>query len=76
MQELIDFEPFLPMRLTLASGDVIDLRRREGLSVTGLSLAIEQVSPTGRRRLRLVSLPNICLVEPIAQSDRDWRNET
>jgi hypothetical protein len=30
MQELIDFEPFLPMRLTLASGDVIDLRRREG----------------------------------------------
>jgi hypothetical protein len=41
LQELLDFEPFTPLRLTLASGDVVELHRREGLNITGLSLSIE-----------------------------------
>lgn len=66
LQELLDFEPFTPLRLTLASGDVVELNQREGLNVTGLSLSIEDVNFVGSPRLRLVSIPNIVLVEPIA----------
>ena len=66
LQEVLDFEPFAPLRLTLASGDVVELHRREGLNVTGLSLSVEDTTLRGTPRLRLVSIPNIVLVEPIA----------
>jgi len=67
IQDLIDFEAFTPLRLTLASGDVLVLTDREGLSVTGLMLSVTDVSITGRRRLRLVSIPNIVLIEPVPE---------
>jgi len=58
LQELIDFVPFTPLRLTLASGDIVELRQREGLGVIGLGLTIEDIGFSGRPRLRIVSIPN------------------
>jgi hypothetical protein len=68
IQELLDFEPFTPLRLTLAGGDVVELARREGVNVTGLSLSVEDTSSAGRLRLRFVSIPNIVLVEPLSDN--------
>jgi len=64
LEEVLNFEPLTPMRLTLASGSVVDIRRREGLRITGLSLCIEDVGLTGLHRLRLISIPNITMLEP------------
>jgi hypothetical protein len=66
LQGIIDFEPFVPLRLTLSSGNVIEVRQREGVNVSGLTMSILDTTFTGEPRLRLVSLPNIALVEPIA----------
>ena len=65
LQALIDFVPFTPLRLTLASGDVVELLQRQGLGVSGLGLTIEDTGWSGRPRLRNVSIPNICLIEPL-----------
>ena len=65
VQELRDFEPFVPLRLVLASGDVVKLYSREGLSITDLSLVVVDTGVMGRPRMRLVSIPNICLAEPL-----------
>ena len=66
LQEVLDFEPFTPVRLTLASGDVVELYERDALSIVGLALSIADTDMAGQPRLRLVSVPNICLLEPIA----------
>ena len=66
IEEILDFEPFIPLRLTLASGDTVELHRRAGVGVTGLSLSVQDSGLSGQARLRLVSIPNIVLVEPIA----------
>ena len=66
IQELLDFRPFVPFRMTLSSGDVVDVRQWEGVSVTGLTMSIYYSSLNGGPRFRLVSLPNIALIEPIA----------
>jgi hypothetical protein len=76
LQELLDFEPFIRLRLTLASGDVVELNRRQGVNLTGLSLSIEDESQSGARRLRLVSIPNIVLVEPLADDERSTSRRT
>lgn len=66
LEDVIEFEPFTSLRLTLASGDVVELHQREGLSVHGLSLSIEDTTLAGRPRLRMVSIPKIVLLEPLA----------
>lgn len=73
LQEVLDFVPFTPLRLTLASGDVVELLQREGLNVTGLSLSVADTTLTGTPRLRLVSIPNICLVEPMIDMRHRFR---
>ena len=65
LQQLLDFDPFVPFRMTLSSGDVVDVRQPNGVSVTGLTMSIEYESIHGNPRFRLVSLPNIAQVEPI-----------
>ena len=62
LEEVLDFQPFTPLRLTLASGDVVELPQRQGLSVNGLSLTIVDTTRSGRPRLRMVSIPNIVLL--------------
>ena len=66
LEEVLDFQPFTPLRLTLASGDVVELPQRQGLSVNGLSLTIVDTTRSGRPRLRMVSIPNIVLLEPLS----------
>ena len=73
LQELIDFEPFTPLRLTLSSGNVVELKQREGLAVNGLTLSVVDSDVHGRQRLRLVSLPNIAFVEPLLRNDPNSR---
>jgi hypothetical protein len=59
--------PMPPLRLTLASGDQIVLRQEDYPFTSGLTLVIRG-SPNGDRMVdhsRLVSIPNIVLVEPL-----------
>jgi hypothetical protein len=70
LQQLVDFDPFVPFRMTLSSGDVVDVRQRDGVNITGLTMSIAFASINNVPRFRLVSLPNIALVEPIV--DRDF----
>jgi hypothetical protein len=65
IQELLDFRPFVPFRMTLSSGDIVDVRQWVGVSVTGLTMSIHYTSVAGGPDFRLVSLPNIALIQPI-----------
>lgn len=67
LQQLIDFEPFVPFRLTLSSGNIVEVRQRDGVNVTGLTMSIIYATVSGEPRFRLISLPNIALVEPILE---------
>ena len=73
LQDILDFRPFRPLRLTLSSGDVIDLRHREGLSVSGLSLLIQDADVFGNSRFRIVSVPNIALIDLIPEGESGRR---
>lgn len=64
LEEILDFEPYTPWRVMRTNGYVVNLPRREELSVNGLSLCISDVVG-GEPRLRFVSIPNIILIEPM-----------
>jgi hypothetical protein len=61
----IQQDPAVPLRLTLSSGDQIVIRDEDRPIVEGLVLILCGAE-TGRfaQRHRLVSVPNIALVEP------------
>ena len=65
IQELLDSEPFVPLRLTLSSGSVVELHQRESLNLVGLSLSVLDDALAGQPRLRFISIPNIAMAEPI-----------
>ena len=65
IQELLDSEPFVPLRLTLSSGSVVELHQRESLNLVGLSLSVLDDGLAGQPRLRFISIPNIAMAEPI-----------
>ena len=65
IQELLDSEPFVPLRLTLSSGNVVELHHRESLNVVGLSLSVLEEGLAPQPRLRFISIPNIAMAEPI-----------
>ena len=65
IEQMMDQVPFVPFRMSLSSGDLIEIRQREGLSIIGLSLAIYDVSAIGSPRLRFVSIPNVAMVTPL-----------
>ena len=62
-EELLDGVPFRPMVIVLASGDRVIIRDRDSASVEELSVTIRM----GRGRIsdgvRVVSIPNISMVE-------------
>lgn len=66
VEELLDQEPFHPLRITLASGDQIIVREEHHPIVSGLSLVLSSEAVAGRVTAgpRLVSIPNITLVDP------------
>ena len=70
----IEQDPALPLRLTLSSGDQILVRGEDRPIVEGLVLILRGVE-SGRfaQRHRLVSVPNIALVEPVQPGQRPGR---
>jgi hypothetical protein len=68
VEDLLSKEPFVPLRITVASGDqvVVDNPRRtliDGLSLY-YSMSDDPASRIGKG-LKIISIPNIVLVEPI-----------
>lgn len=65
IEEMLDHQPFQPIRLTLASGDQVLIRRREQAQPSGLALILKDDLPASRFGVgyRLVSFPNIVLAE-------------
>jgi hypothetical protein len=65
IEEYLLEEPWVPVRLVLASGDNVNIFHRSEALVSGLSLLIGR--PTSQSRIpgyyRLVSVPNIVLAE-------------
>ncbi len=59
-------EPFAPLRLTMSSGDVVDLDH-DRLFLTGQSIYyLISDNPESRigKKVRLISIPNIVMIEP------------
>ena len=50
VQEFHDMDPFIPFRMTLSSGSVIDITGDETLVIWGLSLAVADRDMNGRPR--------------------------
>ena len=75
VEEYILQDPMPTLRLTLASGDQLIIRDEDRAFVSGLALVIRG-SNTGNRLVaqsRLVSIPNIVLVEPTTSPTRTGR---
>lgn len=68
LEEFLAFQPFQPFRLTLASGDQLIVREEEKPFVSGLALVLrgDDVGHRVTSVSRLVSIPNIVLLEPSA----------
>jgi hypothetical protein len=68
-------EPFVPLRVTLAGGDQVVIDNRNRAVISGLTLfysfADDPSSRIGNRG-KLMSIPNIVMVEPL--HPRDPRN--
>lgn len=66
LDEYLLQDPVPPFRLTLASGDQIVVRAEDSAFVSGLSLVLrgEPVTRTVTAESRLISIPNIVLLEP------------
>jgi hypothetical protein len=66
LDQYVSQEPMPTLRLTLNSGDQIVIRQQDRPIVSGLTLVLRGLE-TDRHTLghRLVSVPNIALVEPI-----------
>jgi len=73
VEEALSEEPFIPLRITLASGDqiVVDNPRRAIIGGMSLHYAISD-DPASRigRRIKIISIPNIVMIEPITQGPR------
>jgi hypothetical protein len=74
--EQIYKEPFVPLRLTLASGDQIVINNPRRALVVGISIYYgvcdDPDSRTGDR-INIISIPNIVLAEPMAKRPRPGR---
>jgi hypothetical protein len=67
IEEHISREPFIPLRLTLASGDIVDLDDGKRILMTGYALYyLISDNPESRigKKVRLISIPNIVMIEP------------
>jgi len=76
LEEQIYQEPFVPLRLTLASGDQVVLDNPHRVLMTGLALHyLLSDDPSSRigRQVKIISIPNIVLVEPVPNGRRTGR---
>jgi hypothetical protein len=67
LEEYLQREPLRSVRLTLSSGDQVVVNPGDEWLVTGLALVLRGEPETGRvtAGARLVSVPNVVLVEPL-----------
>jgi hypothetical protein len=67
IEQYLLMEPMPTLRLTLASGDQIIVREEDEPFVSDLSLVLrgERSTRDMTSGSRLVSIPNICLAEPV-----------
>lgn len=66
LEEMLDEVPFRPIRLTLATGELVKIERRDLAVVASLVVFIfsEQGDDLSRRSdYRLISIPNIVIAE-------------
>ncbi len=73
LEEHLFQEPFTPLRLTLSSGDQLIVDNNDRALISGLTLLYSLADdPTSRlgKKLRVVSIPNIVLVEPAERRHR------
>jgi hypothetical protein len=73
LEDYLAADPLTPIRLTLSSGDqlVVDEPRRSLVAGMSLALAVpDENGPRGVTRLKLVSIPNIVLVERVDPRQR------
>jgi hypothetical protein len=76
LEEQIYQDPFVPLRLTLASGDQVILDNPKRVMMTGLALYyLLADNPDTRigKRVKIISIPNIVLVEPAGSRPRNGR---
>ena len=76
LAELFENHPDTPFRLTLSSGDTVVVDNPTRTIFQSLSLYIGQADdPASRfaKHVRVVSIPNIALVEPIERRPRNGR---
>lgn len=68
LEEYLQGEPLHSVRLTLSSGDQVVINPGDQWIVTGLALVLGGEPQTGRVTVgpRLVSVPNVVLVESLA----------
>jgi hypothetical protein len=76
LADLFEKHPNQPFRLTLSSGDVVDVDNPARTIFQSLALYIGQSDdPSSRfaQRVRIVSVPNITLIEPIERRPQGRR---
>jgi hypothetical protein len=79
LADLFENHPNTPFRLTLSSGDVVDVDNPSRTIFQSLALYIGQSDdPESRfaKRVRVVSVPNIALVEPMERRPRGRRRRS
>ena len=68
LEEQIYQDPFIPLRLTLASGDQIIIEDSRRVLMVGLAIYYSITDdPESRigKRVKIISVPNIVLAEPV-----------
>ena len=76
IEEYLFQEPFTPLRLTLASGDQVIVNNNRRAVIAGLSLIYGMADDPNARignRVRIISIPNIVLIEPVPPGRRNGR---
>jgi len=73
LEEILYREPFVPLRVTVASGDQVIVDNPHRAMISGFSLYYGIAdNPESRigNRVRIISIPNIVLIEPVPQGPR------
>ena len=75
LEEYLELDPFRPLRLTLASGDQVVVRAEDEPFVSSLALILrgDRVGQRVVSGSRLVSIPNIVLIEPLTSRPPEGR---
>jgi hypothetical protein len=76
LEEFIYRDPFLPLRLTLASGDQVIIEDPKRVLLTGLALhymVTDDASSRIGKQVKIISVPNIVLAEPVTNGRRNGR---